>query len=397
MDEKKTNRRTMRVLDVIAAILIIFAAMLTYMHHHVDFESITEPFERLSSMAQEQFTGTSSTEEEEAEESTETPTVVSNITQTAEQMRDDLGITKAQMNYIKFKNFMENLETRVTELPYKPLIVLALLLLFALKSFVGIVPVSATCLIAAVIFPFPVALIINIIGVGIIFTIKFFMGRSAKSNAFKKLIMRSDNLWKVVSDADNSTSRILGETAEERIAARQARLDEKAAKKAERAAAREEKYAGKEPHPVLEFIRAIPGNIKAFLGKIPVLKIIVGDEDSEKVAEGGTGNPIILFVLRLIPFVPANPVSTLFGNLQMNYRIFLLISIIGYLLKVTSFTAIGYNIADPFSSKFIVPLIVLLYIAGVSLFGAHAILNYVEKRKAAEPKTPSEPPAAVTE
>ena len=161
MDGKR-SRSTVRLLDAIAVILLIMAAVLTYLHHSVDFSHITAPFERLYSMAQEQFPQPEpypgeTQEQLEEEVAQEESDVIHQIASTAEQMRDDLGLTKAQMYYIKFKTLMENLEQRVTELPYKPLIILALLLFFAVKSFVGIVPVSATCLIAAVIFPYPIA------------------------------------------------------------------------------------------------------------------------------------------------------------------------------------------------------------------------------------------------
>ncbi len=382
------SRSTVRLLDAIAVILLIMAAVLTYMHHHVDFTNITAPFEKLSSMAQEQFPRpepSESSSEEAAEHALaeEKRNVLQTISSTAEQMRDDLGLTKAQMYYIKFKTFMEKLEQRVTELPYKPLIILALLLFFAVKSFVGIVPVSATCLIAAVIFPFPVALLINFIGVGIIFTIKWAMGYNAKSNAIKKYIMRSDNLWRVVSDADNSTKKALQESQDKRKAEKEA-LD----------ALQDKKDKPKQELPlILKFFVAIGRGIgkvvrviRNALLKVPVLSIAVDDEDEEISAKGGTGNPIILFALRLIPFVPANPVSSLFGNMKMDYRSFLVISLFGYLLKVVSFTAIGYNIADPFSSKFIVPFIALLYIAGLSLFGVNAFLKYADRRDAERTK-----------
>ncbi|MBQ8082626.1 MAG: TVP38/TMEM64 family protein [Clostridia bacterium] len=382
MDGKR-SRSTVRLLDAIAVIVLIMAALLTYMHHHVDFTNITAPFERLSSMAQEQFprpevTPGETQEEIDKAEAEERSDVIHQIAATAEQMRDDLGLSKAQMYYIKFKTFMENLEQRVTELPYKPLIILALLLFFAVKSFVGIVPVSATCLIAAVIFPYPVALLINFVGVGIIFTIKWAMGRGAKSNAIKKYIMRSDNLWRIVSDADNSTKKAIKESSDKRKAEKQA-LDALQGKN--------EPKPKKELHPVLKFFVAIGKgigkvvtSIKNALLKVPVLNIAVDDEDAEVSAKGGTGNPLILFALRLIPFVPANPVSSLFGNMGMDYRSFLVISLFGYLLKVVSFTAIGYNISDPFSSKFIVPFIALLYLAGFGLLAINSFLKYAEKR-----------------
>lgn len=371
-----------RLLNVIAVVLILMAVMLTYMHHHVDFSNITGPFERLSSMAQEQLTGTGSeADPSEAAEAEEKSDVISTISQTAEQMRDDLGLTRAQMYYIRFKTFMENLEQRATELPYKPLIVLAVLLFFSVKSFVGIVPVSATCLIAAVIFPFPVALLINLVGVGIIFSIKYAMGHHAKSNAIKKFIMRSDNLWKVVSDADNSTKKVLKESSDKRKA-------EKQAYEALRERSEDDPDKTKTMHPVLKFfvtvgkaIGRVVGKIKDALLKVPILSIVIDEEDAEQSAKGGTGNPIILFALRLVPFVPANPVSSLFGNMQMDYRSFLTLSLLGYLVKVISFTAIGYNIADPFSSKFIVPFIALLYIAGFALIAVNVFLNYIDKKK----------------
>ena len=339
-------------------------------------------------MAQEQFPRpepSESSSEEAAEHALaeEERNVLETISSTAEQMRDDLGLTKAQMYYIKFKTIMENLEQRVTELPYKPLIILALLLFFAVKSFVGIVPVSATCLIAAVIFPFPMALLINFVGVGIIFTIKWAMGYNAKSNAIKKYIMRSDNLWRVVSDADNSTKKALQESQDKR----------KAEKEALDALQNKQDRPKKELPLILKFFVAIGRGIgkvvraiRNALLKVPVLSIAVDDEDEKISAKGGTGNPIILFALRLIPFVPANPVSSLFGNMKMDYRSFLVISLFGYLLKVVSFTAIGYNIADPFSSKFIVPFIALLYIAGFSLFGVNAFLKYADRRNAERTK-----------
>ncbi len=371
MDGKR-SRSTVRLLDAIAVILLIMAAVLTYLHHSVDFTNITAPFERLYSMAQEQFPRPEITPGETEEEiqqaaAEEQSDVIHQIASTAEQMRDDLGLTKAQMYYIKFKTFMENLEQRVTELPYKPLIILALLLFFAVKSFVGIVPVSATCLIAAVIFPYPIALLINFVGVGIIFTIKWAMGYNAKSNAIKKYIMKSDNLWRVVSDADNSTKKAIKESSDKRKAEKEA-LD----------ALQILKFFVAIGKGIGKVVRAI----KNTLLKVPVLNIAVDDEDAEMSAKGGTGNPLILFALRLIPFVPANPVSSLFGNMKMDYRSFLVISLFGYLLKVVSFTAIGYNISDPFSSKFIVPFIALLYIAGIGLFGINSFLKYADKRDA---------------
>ncbi|MBO7690049.1 MAG: hypothetical protein J6T14_04330, partial [Clostridia bacterium] len=99
--EQRRIRRSSRLLDAIAVILLLLAIVFTYLNLHLDFTNITAPFEKLSSMAQEQFPGVSENakpkeeKETKTEGKTERPDIVGTLTQTAEQMRDDLGITRA--------------------------------------------------------------------------------------------------------------------------------------------------------------------------------------------------------------------------------------------------------------------------------------------------------------
>ncbi|MBO7681573.1 MAG: TVP38/TMEM64 family protein, partial [Clostridia bacterium] len=181
-----------------------------------------------------------------------------------------------------------------------------------------------------------------------------------------------------------STKKVLKETSDKRKQEKEA---------LEKLQGKDKKVKKPVTNPVLRFFIAIGrviGKVVRFIKdkliKVPVLSILIDEEDAVQSAKGGTGNPIILFAMRMIPFVPANPISSLFGNMQMDYRSFLGISLLGYLVKVISFTAIGYNIADPFSSKFIVPFIVLLYLSAVVLLILNRVLAFVNERRAENEK-----------
>ena len=73
----------------------------------------------------------------------------------------------------------------------------------------------------------------------------------------------------------------------------------------------------------------------------------------------------------------------MYGKMGYNFWHYLFISLLGYSLKITSFTMIGYNAADPFSARFIVPLVVILFISGVGILGMNFIFTRVRKKRMA--------------
>lgn len=106
------------------------------------------------------------------------------------------------------------------------------------------------------------------------------------------------------------------------------------------------------------------GNVHKFLNKYEGTRQVL-----EKKASAHT---LLLLAFRLVPFVPMNTVSRLFGSMEIKYWEYIFISIGGFSPKIVSYTIIGRNVYDPLSPSFIVPIIVLLLISAVSAL----ILNF---------------------
>gem|GEM_PF-66962 len=206
-------------------------------------------------------------------------------------------LTEIQEGYLNFKQRMIELEESIAHFGNIGYMIVAILLLFALKSVITLVPISATCILSGFLFPFYLALIINVIGISILMSIKYYWGK---------------------------------------------------------------KLGG--------------GNISKFVKRYPtVLEIL---------EHNGSGNPWILFVFRLVPSFPVNSISQLYGSMNFNFRNYLLISIAGFSLKLISFTIIGSNVYDPLSSAFIVPIIIILFISGISMLLVNGIISITTKHTA---------------
>lgn len=274
------------MINAIAIILIVTSLVLAYTSNALDISIVTRPFEIIMDSAGIELPQASGQSVD--------------LLKAAEQIP---GITTVQKYYILFKQAMLNLENSITNFGNKYMFVIALLLLFALKAFISFVPLSATCLISGVVFPFPVALLINFAGVGILLATKYWIGTKLGIGNLGKLMKHSEFLWKYIQDMNKGYER---------------------------------------------------------------------------------GNPLMLFLLRIVPTVPIGPISQIYGNLHFDFLRFMLISLAGYALKIVSFTVIGCNVADPLSQKFIVPLVIILFISGIAMLTLSIVLNLKEGPKSEE-------------
>jgi uncharacterized membrane protein YdjX (TVP38/TMEM64 family) len=59
----------------------------------------------------------------------------------------------------------------------------------------------------------------------------------------------------------------------------------------------------------------------------------------------------------------------------------MIISLLGFLPKLLSYTLIGQNVFNPFSLAFILPIVILFMISGVSLIGFNLLLEAIQKQK----------------
>ncbi len=89
----------------------------------------------------------------------------------------------------------------------------------------------------------------------------------------------------------------------------------------------------------------------------------------------GSGNKWMLSLLRFIPFIPVGAVSRAYGATEIKFIPYVLLSVLGFLPRLISWSVVGFNIFDPFSPTFIAPFVVLLIISGISLYILNAFLD----------------------
>lgn len=196
--------------------------------------------------------------------------------------------------YAVYNDKLEQLKIYISNLDKEWQFIGMILLLFIVKSFFPIYPTSTVCFLTGVMLPMYLSVPVNIIGISLAFTLRYFIGR-----------------------------------------------------------------------------RFGAGSAWALLRKTEVLDRLLERE--------GIDNPLLLVFFRLIPFVPFNSVSSIYGSYKFGYLKFLGFSVLGFLPKLISFTFVGRNIYDPLSPQFLVPVMVILFVTGFSLLSINGIWLTVAK------------------
>lgn len=99
------------------------------------------------------------------------------------------------------------------------------------------------------------------------------------------------------------------------------------------------------------------------------------------VERDGRGNPWLLALFRLVPGIPVNQVSKLYGAMSFKYEYFLLLSLFGYSPLLISYTFIGRNVFNPLSTAFLLPFILLFLLIGISMLAISKIIQIQSRRK----------------
>lgn len=109
------------------------------------------------------------------------------------------------------------------------------------------------------------------------------------------------------------------------------------------------------------------GTINNVLKKYPYIM--------SSIEAGGKGNAIVVLALRMIPGVPINTISHLYGSIDYPFMRYLFLSAAAYVPRLISYSFVGNNVYDPFSAKFFIPLITLLIFTGICLIIFRWTLN----------------------
>lgn len=174
--------------------------------------------------------------------------------------------------------------------------VVVILINYALKALVPWFPIACICVVSGVLFKWYWAILINLVGLAILFTIKFFWGRRFGGGNAEKILEKYDNAHHFI--------------------------------------------------------------------------------DSSKLGSG-----VVLFMLRLLPCMPVNSVSRLYGTTEIPYGRYMLISALGFTYKLFSYTIIGRNVFDPASASFIVPMILLFIFSGMVLLSLSGAIGIFGKKE----------------
>lgn len=102
------------------------------------------------------------------------------------------------------------------------------------------------------------------------------------------------------------------------------------------------------------------------------------DNVREMIDNAGSAKLAALVALRIIPSFPVNAVSKIYGGLNFPAGKFMAVSLIALLPKIISYSYMGSNFSQPFTWKFMAPIVVLLLISGVTALTVNSVL---EKRK----------------
>jgi len=108
------------------------------------------------------------------------------------------------------------------------------------------------------------------------------------------------------------------------------------------------------------------GQVQKVLKLHPSIRVFIENENKSK--------PWLLFLFRLVPNFPVNSVSQIYGSMRFDFPDYALISLLGFLPKLISYTILGNYSFDPLSIPFIVPLIIIFTLSGVSVIGINLAL-----------------------
>ncbi len=206
--------------------------------------------------------------------------------------------SNAQVQYWwkTYQEYLDIVQQRVENMGSKGYLLFTLMFLFSFKAFIPIYPISIVCAATGVVFPFYIAIPVNILGMALHYTLKYIWGK-----------------------------------------------------------------------------RIGPGGVNLILKRNEALRIIMKQD--------GGGNPWLLVFFRLLPVIPVNPVSQLYGSMGLNYWKFLGLSLLGNLPLLTSYTIVGRHVYNPFSAGFLVPLIIISAFSALVCYLAGVFLYYTKKRR----------------
>ena len=102
--------------------------------------------------------------------------------------------------YYGYRHILLDIQYVITHFDDKLRVIIIILLLYFLKSVlpVPIFPVSFVCAATGLVFEMPYSVLIDVLGLCIMFSVKYFINRNGTGGLTKKLIKRYDIVWEIL-------------------------------------------------------------------------------------------------------------------------------------------------------------------------------------------------------
>lgn len=97
------------------------------------------------------------------------------------------------------------------------------------------------------------------------------------------------------------------------------------------------------------------------------------------IQQDGKGNPWLLVMLRLVPGVPVNSVSSIYGSMNFGFFKYLLLSLLGFMPRLISYSLVGRNAYDPLSIGFLLPLMIICLFSGITLLSVNGVMILIKR------------------
>jgi uncharacterized membrane protein YdjX (TVP38/TMEM64 family) len=120
-----------------------------------------------------------------------------------------IKIDKLREQYMHFQLFLEDVQLFVISLQSKWLIIIAILLLYLIKAYTGIMPMNALIVISGIVFPMPAAVLINIAGLLVLMSIKYNVGAKRGAGSASYILNKFPAIREMFYEDEKKSSRLL--------------------------------------------------------------------------------------------------------------------------------------------------------------------------------------------
>jgi len=94
----------------------------------------------------------------------------------------------------------------------------------------------------------------------------------------------------------------------------------------------------------------------------------------------GNGNPYFLSATRLVPVIPIGMVSKYYGSMKYDFVYYSVLSLVGFAPRMYIYTKLGAAYTNPFSTQFIVLLMIIVGFTGITSFAFNIFYGIKSKQ-----------------